>query len=123
MDKLEEIFKMQSALNGYIVKERQLDGISANEWIQKHIIAMLSELGELLQEINFKWWKNPKEVDNDAVKEEMVDVLHFFISMCLDCGMDAKEVYDIYIEKNKENYNRQLGLSAKDGYALNDIKK
>ena len=31
-------------------------------------------------------------------------------------GMTPQELYDIYMEKNRENFNRQLGLSSKPGY-------
>ena len=30
--------------------------------------------------------------------------------------MTPQEMYDIYMEKNRENFNRQLGLSQKEGY-------
>ena len=95
---------------------KALEGISDTEWIQKQTLAMLSEMAELLNEVNFKWWKNPKPVDDHAVKEELVDILHFFVSMCLRAGMTPQEMYDIYMEKNRENFNRQLGLSQKEGY-------
>ena len=63
-------------------------------------------------------WKNSAPIDSDALKEELVDVLHFYIGMCIDAGMTADEMYDIYLRKNKENYDRQNGLSAKKGYSL-----
>ena len=116
MDKLETIFAMQKSLNDEIVELRNLHGISDTEWIQKNVLAMLSELGELLAEVNFKWWKNEKPVDQAAVQEELVDVLHFFISMCLRAGMDADTLFEGYIAKNKENFDRQYGRSAKPGY-------
>ena len=86
MDRLDEIFRMQKALNDDIIARRHLEGISDTEWIQKQTLAMLSEMAELLNEVNFKWWKNPKPVDDHAVKEELVDILHFFVSMCLRPG-------------------------------------
>ena len=52
------------------------------------------------------------------VKEELVDILHFFISMCHKTGMDADELYARYMEKNKENFARQHGESAKPGYEV-----
>ena len=116
MDRLDEIFAMQKALNDDIIARRHLEGISDTEWIQKQTLAMLSEMAELLDEVNFKWWKNPKPVDEHAMKEELVDILHFFVSMCLRAGMTPQEMYDIYMEKNRENFNRQLGLSKKPGY-------
>lgn len=113
MDKLETIFQMQKALNDDIIARRGLQGISSEEWIQKQVLAMLSELSELLDEVNFKWWKNKRPVDSDAVCEELTDILHFFVSMCLTAGMDAQMLFDTYIQKNEENYKRQQGMSEK----------
>lgn len=117
MDKLEEIFTMQKSLNDYIIEKRNLN-FSKEEWIQKGSLALIDEITELLNEVNYKWWKNPKEVDDNAVKEEIVDMLHFFVSICLYAGVSAKDLYDAYIEKNKENSDRQNGLSKKKGYEL-----
>jgi dimeric dUTPase (all-alpha-NTP-PPase superfamily) len=118
VDKLEAIFAMQKTLNDDIVRLRSLEGITDEEWIRKNVLAMVSELGELLDEVNFKWWKNEKPVDGNAVREELVDILHFFISMCLKAGMDADALFEGYIAKNKENFDRQYGRSAKPGYAV-----
>ena len=92
MDRLAQIFEMQGALNENI-RERRVLAFSREEWIQKHTLAMISELSELLDEVNFKWWKNPRPVNEDSLKEELVDVLHFFVSMCIDAGMDAEELH------------------------------
>lgn len=118
MDKLDEIFKLQKAFNDEIDETRDLKGISPDEWIQKLTLATMSELAELLAESNFKWWKNPKELNIDNIKEEIIDILHFFVSMCLRMGMDAEECYRIYIDKNKENFRRQHGESEKKGYEI-----
>lgn len=119
MDRLEKIFALQKQLNDDIIEIRHLEGISDAEWMQKYLLAMLSEMAELLEEINYKWWKNPKPVDGRAVKEELVDILHFFVSLCLKSGMSAEEMYSLYLEKNEENILRQQGKGRKDGYALN----
>ncbi len=120
MDKLDKIFAMQKALDDEITSRRHLDGFSPQEWIQKDVLAIVAELGELLDEVNFKWWKNPKEIDTAAVQEELIDVLHFFISMCIRAGMSAEDLYRIYTDKNKENVDRQHGRSQKPGYAITD---
>lgn len=117
-DRLETIFELQNMLDTDIQTRRKLDNISREEWIQKEVLAMISELAELLDEVNFKWWKNKKEVDEAALKGELVDILHFFISMCLRSGMDAQQLYDGYIAKNKENFDRQYGRSLKSGYEV-----
>ena len=82
MDKLDTIFDMQRSLNDEIVRLRNLD-FSEDVWMQKEVLAMISELSEVLDEVNFKWWKNPKEIDRDALRNELVDVLHFFVSMLM----------------------------------------
>ncbi len=122
MDKLDEIFALQSQLNAEIREKRHLE-YTSGEWIQKLTLATISELAELLDEVNFKWWKNPKPIDEKLVKEEIVDILHFFVSMCLDAGMTPEEMHRMYIEKHRENLDRQHGLSKKPGYAVAEMQK
>ncbi|MDO4564895.1 MAG: dUTPase [Clostridia bacterium] len=118
MDKLERIFAMQKLLDDDIQQKRELD-FSYEVWMQKDILATMDELTELLNELNYKWWKNPKPLDNEAICEELADVLHFFISMCIRSGMDADKLFAVYSGKNKENFDRQLGKSSKHGYEVN----
>ncbi len=120
MDKLDRIFAMQKSLDDDITTRRHLEHFTPQEWIQKDVLAIVSELGELLDEVNFKWWKNPKEIDTPALQEELVDVLHFFVSMCIRSGMSAEDLFCIYVKKNQENFDRQYGRSQKQGYAVLD---
>ncbi len=115
-DRLAEIFSWQQAFNDRVRRDRNLD-YPAHEWIQKEALALMVELGEVVEEARFKWWKNPQPIEPDRLQEELVDVLHFFISLCLDAGMDAESLYQGYLAKNRENFRRQDGLSEKPGYA------
>jgi len=117
LDKLDVIFQLQQSLDEDIVARRNLD-FSKEVWMQKEVLAMISELSEVLDEVNFKWWKNPKPVDDAALKGELVDVLHFFVSMCLKSGMSAQELFELYKAKNQENFDRQYGRSQKQGYEI-----
>ncbi len=114
---------MQKKLDEDIVQQRGLQHIALNEWIQKETLAMMSELSELIDEVNFKWWKNEKEINHENIKGELIDIFHFFMSMCLKAGMTADEVYERYIDKNKENFDRQYGRSKKEGYSLTEFNK
>jgi dimeric dUTPase (all-alpha-NTP-PPase superfamily) len=116
-DKLDGIFSMQARLDGFIAEARALE-FSKEEWLQKKSLALISEVAELLNEVNFKWWKNPKELNDANIKEELADILHFFISMCLSAGLTSGELFDIYIKKNDENRKRQTGESEKTGYKI-----
>ena len=117
LDKLDVIFQLQQSLDDDIVARRNLN-YSREEWMQKEVLAMISELSEVLDEVNFKWWKNPKPVDDAALKGEIVDILHFFVSMCLKSGMTAEELFALYKAKNQENFDRQYGRSQKQGYEI-----
>ena len=115
MDKLDRIFQLQGRFDAELIKRRHIPEIPWNEWIQKEVLAMVSELGELLDEVSFKWWKD-ETIDPEAVKEELVDILHFFVSMCIKAGISSEELYMAYIKKNEENFARQEGRSEKTGY-------
>ena len=91
MDRLEHMLTIQQTLNETIRQKRNLTDITPTVWIQKYTLAMLSELAEMLDEVNFKWWKNPKKLDEAALKEELVDVLHFFLSIAWRPGWMLKK--------------------------------
>lgn len=118
MDKLDELFELQKEFDSYLEKNRNISGLSLDDWVQKGVIALIAELIEVVNEVNYKWWKNPFEVDMDKLKEEMIDVLHFYISTCMKIGITPDELLRIYKEKTTENKLRQMGLSEKKGYAL-----
>lgn len=117
MDKLDIIFKKQKEFDDKVAKERNLTH-SKEEWVQKFCLAIIDEVGELLNETNYKWWKNPKEINDDDLKEEIIDILHFVVGMSIKAGMDADELFEVYQKKNKENFARQAGLSDKKGYEI-----
>lgn len=48
------------------------------------------------------------EEDQLECKFEIVDMLHFFMNYAASIGMSAKEMYNMYMSKNKENRERQL---------------
>ena len=122
MDKLDKIFELQKELDAKIEREHEVN-FSREEWIQKDMLAIISELSEVLAETNFKWWKVSHEVDDDKLCEELIDVLHFFVSLCLHCGMDADKLMYIYIQNNLENIKRQNGESEKTGYKVERIER
>lgn len=115
-DMLREIFRLQQSFDQAVVENRGLH-YTKEVWIQKEILAIISELSEILDEVNFKWWKDPQEINQERLTEEIVDVLHFFVSMCLKAGIGPEELYQAYIRKNQENFARQEGATEREGYA------
>ncbi len=119
MDKLEEIFKLQKSLDNMIIEKRNLN-YSNEEWIVKKISAISNELAELQDEVNWKWWKNEKDVNWKNVKLEIIDIWHFLISMSIDAGMSPDDILATYVKKHQENIDRQNGVSNKKGYDITE---
>lgn len=118
-DKLSQIFAMQKTLDDRIISERGVKK-DVDEWVIGITLAMESEIDEIRREVNWRWWKNPKPVNTVALQEEVIDLIHFTVSLALKVGLTADDVYRIYCEKNAENHARQDGASEKEGYAVNE---
>jgi len=122
VDKLEALFDLQNTFDEYIKEKRNLDYSDKEQWIQKLCTAIITEACELNDACNWKWWKNKKDVDWNNVKEEVIDLWHFLISVSIKVELNPKDIIDQYINKNLENYKRQLGTSERDGYQYNVSK-
>ena len=115
-DNLDLMLKMQGAF------QRRVDDrcFSNNpevraEFVRDHVNYMNNEVAEMLQEMPyFKHWKNydkmtetEREDAYKAMKNEYVDVLHFFINLGVALGFTSDELTDMYVIKNAENIRRQ----------------
>lgn len=115
-DHLGEIFRMQEELNRRIGVE--MKGMSQEEktkWVLNYTRAMTQELAELTDSVPWKWWAKYQKFDEQNARVEIVDLFHFLISLAQVLGMDANDVYQAYVKKNKVNHERQAsGYHAKD---------
>ncbi len=116
MDKLEEIFSMQEALNRRIgVEMDEFSDEDKGKWILNYTRAMQQELAELVDSVPWKWWAKYQEFDEQNARVEVVDLFHFLISLAQTLGMSADDVYQAYLKKNKVNHQRQdSGYTQKD---------
>lgn len=116
MDKLEEIFRLQKALNERIGVS--LDDLSEEEktrWVLNYSRAMQQEMAELIDSVPWKWWAKYQNFDEQNAKVEVVDLFHFLVSLAQVLGMTPDDVYQAYLKKNEVNHKRQeSGYSAKD---------
>lgn len=115
-DKLEELFRMQEALNLRIgVDLRQLSDEEKTKWVLNYTRAMTQELAELTDSVPWKWWAKYQKMDEQNARVEVVDLLHFLISLALTLGMSADDIYESYLKKNEVNFKRQeTGYAEKD---------
>lgn len=84
------------------------------EYIRLQTLMVTDELHEMLHEVPFfKPWKkySSDSADNQykwqRARMELVDALHFFLTLCLGLGFTAEELFTMYCAKLSENYHRQ----------------
>jgi dimeric dUTPase (all-alpha-NTP-PPase superfamily) len=84
---LKHLFELQAKLDERIYKEHPVQ--EGEDRLAKKILALKVELGELANELPevFKFWSNKKNNYEKAL-EELVDCLHFILSIGLELGMD-----------------------------------
>ena len=116
MDKLEEIFHMQGALNSRIgVNLPPATDEEKAKWILNYTRALQQETAELIDSVPWKWWAKYQKFDEQNAKVEVVDLFHFLVSLAQTLGMSADDVYQAYLKKNAVNHQRQdSGYVKKD---------
>ncbi len=106
---LQEIFDEQVRLNEKInpdlYKEIDDPEIKRQRFLQFEL-ALRQESAEAIDSLNWKWWKKDND-DWDNIKIELVDMLHFWVSMCTIAGLSAEDVINLYLKKNQLNHKRQ----------------
>ena len=127
---LHEIFKKQAELQVKVVKEISTKNSAVDliygrpsfvpvgivnasmrerEYFTKeNVVYIIDECTEILGWINWKPWKRTrKDVNIEEVKFEIIDVLHFWVNLCLIWGITPDDVYRYYFHKQKINIKRQ----------------
>lgn len=133
-DRLDELFQMQTKLNDLAFEKNGLvdrtgkqltmacvieDAVSnmnnggtcqvnslTNEWLTRYTQALGKEVEEIAEALPWKFWSKSK-TDLAHVREEIIDALHFWISLALVSGMDSGDVMDEYSRKYRTNMERQ----------------
>lgn len=114
MDKLDDLFKMQVALQKRLKNIPFKDLKHRQEFINLMVLAMQDEILEALRE---SAWKNPKYIkggwqkrqgfDMDRFTLELVDAWHFLINLSIAADLDSRTLHEFFVRKNKENNKRQ----------------
>ena len=103
---LVEMFELQQKLQE--VADPRAKDLMNDEYIKDMILAAYSELSEILNEINWKPWRQTKKtVYSGRYKNEIIDLFHFVINLSIAVDMEPKEFFNRFVDKNKENHERQ----------------
>ena len=105
---LQKMFERQAELQKMFGYEFEKMTVIEKEQLTKDMVLyLLEETHELLRETNFKTHKKVrKEVNRDNIKEELSDILHFFINLCLVWDVSVENLEEAFFKKNKKNVAR-----------------
>ncbi|WP_064092573.1 dUTP diphosphatase [Rossellomorea aquimaris] len=82
---LEKLLDMQKKLDQHIESEH---GLQEEDLVEKKILALLVEVGELANETrSFKFWSKKPASEKEVVLEEFVDGVHFILSLGIEIGI------------------------------------
>lgn len=115
-DRLKEMWSQQKDFMYLLCEERSFPKFPTDitskagqqflEGISFHLMKELFEAGLHLKNSKSHRATEIKEVDRDAYKEELVDVLHLFFEICIAAGINLEELYDAYMKKGIVNFER-----------------
>lgn len=143
---IKQLLKLQQQLDKRIEIEH---GLEHEDLLDKKIMALLVELGELANETRcFKFWSKKPSADRNVVLEEYVDGIHFILSIGLELKIeDELELHiieesrdlveqfhrvfssitqfreNIIIENYHKVFNEYILLGKLLGFQLDDIEK
>lgn len=97
---LTHLYNEQLKLDQRIYEEK---GITPSQEItDKKLIALKVEIGEMLNETRvFKYWSEKEPAPREVILEELVDVLHFLLSIGLD-----RNYHKFVPDASGENYKQ-----------------
>ena len=92
------------------------------ETTKNQIIGLHGEIDEFVQAIKLLPWKSGQDdIDENNVKEELIDVYHFFMNLCALWGIRSQEeLTAIYLKKNAINKARgKIHSKPTEGFKVN----
>jgi putative phosphoesterase len=115
-DKLGGIFFLQKLLNKRIgVDTDHMDEKQRQQWLLNYCRAMSQEVAELTDCVPWKWWASYQKFDKQNARVEIVDLLHFLVSLAQVMEISHEELFEAYTKKHLVNLQRQdSGYTVKD---------
>lgn len=104
-DRLAAMFAAQAELNARVGVD--VTEVTRQDWLLQFVRCAQQELAELTDCVAWKHWAEYQKPDWQNARVEVIDLLHFVLSLALTVGMSADDLYDAYCEKMAVNHTRQ----------------
>lgn len=115
--KLEIMLKMQRDFQKRVGFDfESMDENETAEYVKEMMLWTSDEMSEALHELKhakgwskkYDSWDDEKtQEQKEKFKNEMVDAFHFFMNILIAVDMDADDLFNRYLDKNKINIERQ----------------
>ena len=89
------------------------DLIGKQQLFKDVLLLLIKECTEVLDEINFKHHTKKKIVDREALKEELIDVLKYWMNLCLLYDIKSEEILDAFLKKTNKvikKFDNEMGI-------------
>lgn len=115
-DSLEILFHYQSKLQERLGTWDKINGNPAaqQQFMNQMFLAVMEENVEIMRETAYKnpefvpfGWKKTQGLNIEKMQGELVDMLHFWLNLCIVARMTPQDVVKQYLDKNKINHTRQ----------------
>lgn len=99
--------------------QKLLDNDSeTQEYVNKNLLALTSEIGEVADETDWKAWKRNEE-DKEAFREEVADCFLFVLNLVQATDVDLNEFLVEVDEKQQKNLDR---FTDEDTFEQSDLE-
>jgi dimeric dUTPase (all-alpha-NTP-PPase superfamily) len=93
----------------------KMDDAQRQQWMLNYCRALIQEATELTDCMPWKWWASYQTFDKQNARVEIVDLLHFLISLAQVMEITPDELFEAYAKKHRVNLARQeSGYTTKD---------
>lgn len=105
---LQQMFSLQKSFQSRFYDFEKMSNKEKIEYIRLMLTCINVESVEALNWTNWKpWKKTEKRFNRYEFLNELIDIQHFLINTALSVNCDSNEFSMLFINKNKENINRQ----------------
>lgn len=99
---IQNIWNIQKRFTSNFVDFESLNNNKIRESLTKdYFVALMPELSEVLNEINYKQHKSNKPVKRDKLLEELIDVFKYYLNILLMWDITPEEFIDMFKRKSK----------------------
>ena len=94
-------------LEYFWLESRDLDDVELTEFVRDQILALIAEATELLNSFHWKSWDSKVgSLDIEHSREELIDILFFWLNLANILGLDRKAIEQLYLAKRDKVINR-----------------